>query len=377
MPNNILDKIKALIKKEEEVVLKALDEEQRLFLGVVLEPESYDLHKDIYSADAIKKACAQEQQYLQSNVQHSVQVDDSVMTVTKSFIQEVDAKIGEEVIKAGTWLREAKIKSDPLWEAVKKGEFTGWSIGCSAQCDDVPVNCIKSEEDIEKAKWDHQKFQRLDNFDFSANGAHIALVDRAANGFKALVIKSVEAQEEPKPIVKEVEPQKPVVDPIVAKSNNGDNSPMSDNVEVIKAEDVEAMIKKAVEASEASFKVELEKSEAKISKFEEAEEVRKQAKFDALATKYAVLGDVEGIADVLKGMEGAEGSEKVLALLDSALETLDKADLLKEEGVDGEGEALTSAEELKKLADALAVEKSITIQKAMVEIAQARPDLVK
>lgn len=374
----ILEKLKAFIQSEEEdekIVLKSVDEEHRLFLGVVLEPEEYDLHKDIYSGEAVRKACELEQSYLQSNVQHVAQVDNSVVEVTKSFIQEVEATIGDQVIKAGTWLREAKIHNDSLWEAVKKGEFTGWSIGCTAQCDDVPVSCIKSEEDIEKAKWDREKFQRLDNFDFSAEGAHIALVDRAANGWKALVIKSADPVEE-KPVVKE-EDKATKPEPVVAKSNDGDKPKMSDDVKVMKAEDVEALITKAIEATKSEFQGKLDEQASQIEKHEAAEEVRKEAKFAAMTKKYEVLGDVEGVAEVLKGLEAVEGFDKLIALLDSAVTSVSKADLMEEQGSSEEGEDLSSMEELKKLAAVKASEKSISISKAMVEVAAERPDLVK
>lgn len=438
MPS-LKEKLKNLLKSEEEIVLKSVDEEHRLFLGVVLEPEEYDLHKDIYSADAIRKACESEQEYLQSNVQHSLQVGSDVMDVTKSFIQEVEATIGNQVIKAGTWLREAKINNDLLWEAVKKGEFTGWSIGCSAKCDDVPVDCIKSTDDIEKAKWDHSKFQRLDDFDFSTPGAHIALVDRAANGWEALVIKSAPQEDEDikfdlesveKELLKRLDIESiskqdgdegPMVSmslskllqiafyvygedadfvanaitksedsdklitevsellkdgllgsPIVAKPNNGENPKMSDE-NVVKAADVQAMIDKAVKGTKA----ELEKSVARIEKFEAAEEIRKELKFSKMAEGYQALGDVEGLGEVLKSLSETEGFDKVLGLLDSAVETINKSALLDEEGDSGEGEVLSNLETLKKLAAAKAEEDGITIQKAMTLVAAEKPELLK
>ena len=442
-----IDKVKDLISSEEKVVLKSVDEDQRLFLGVVLEPEEYDLHKDIYSEDAIRKACESEQEYLQSNVQHTLQVGSDVMEVTKSFIQEVEATIGEQVVKAGTWLREAKINNDPLWESVKSGEFTGWSIGCSAKCDDVPLDCIKSEGDIEKAKWDHSKFQRLDNFDFSAEGAHIALVDRAANGWEALVVKSAPEDVEPKfkfdiaEVEKELLKKLDVesiskqeeggVGPMVSmslsqllqvafymysedadivassivksedkdklieevaslinkdgllgspKHNNGEKPKMSDE-QVVKAADVQAMIEKASEVHKAEMKelkADIEKRDAQLQSFEDAEEVRKSAKYGAMAKVYESLGDTEGLGEVLKSLSSVEGFDKVIALLDSAADTISKEALLNEEGAGGEGVVLESMQELTKLAEAkVAANPEMTIQKAKVEVAIERPDLVE
>lgn len=431
--------------KDDKVVLKALDEEQRLFLGVVLEPEEYDLHKDIYSAEEIRKACDSESQYLQSNVQHSVQVDTDVMEVTKSFIQEVEAIIGDKVIKEGTWLREAKIHNDDLWEAIKDGEFTGWSIGCTAKCNDVPVDCIKSKDDIKKAKWNPEKFQRLEEFDFSSEGAHIALVDRAANGWEALVIKSapkednkeintVDLESIEKELLKKLDVESiskqdgdmPMVqmslskllqmvfyaweddanaiaesvmkssDEVVEKLsetlkdnlhgstdvdlNKHGEKPNMSKEEVIKAADVEAMINKALEAQAAeveSLKEEVSKSKSELEDFRKAEDIRKDAKFNAMAEGYSSLGDIEGLGQVLKSLEGKEGFDKIVGLLDSAVETVSKGALLDETGSDGEGSSLSSFEELEKLAEAKAAEVGCTIQKAFTLVAQERPDLVK
>jgi len=401
MPN-LVDKLKALISSEEKVVLKSVDEEQRLFLGVVLEPEVYDLHSDIYSAEAIRKACGNEQQYLQSNVQHTTQVDDSVMTVTKSFIQEVDAVIGEKVIKAGTWLREAFIKSDYVWDKVRDGTYNGWSVGCRASCDDVPLDCIKSAEDLEKSTWDRNKFQRLDDFNFSAPGAHVALVSGAANGWEGLVIKSAESpQDAPSGADKELlkrldiesiskqdggeelmvsmplskllqiafmawEEDADTVAASVVKSaeadgftdevtglvngllgspsgatlsgtssgrpapqvakSNGENPKMSDEkVEVMKQADVEAMINKALETQKSEFESEIQKRDKRLESFEKAEDARKTIKFEAMEEGYKALGNVEGLGEVLKSLEATEGFDKVLALLDSAKETISKS----------------------------------------------------
>ena len=447
----LLEKARELVSaiKNEDVVLKSVDEDQRLFLGVVLEPEEFDLHKDIYSSEEIRKACESEREYLQSNVQHSIQVDSTVMEVTKSFIQEVEATIGDQVVKAGTWLREAKIHNDSIWDCVKSGEFTGWSIGCTAKCDDVPVDCIKSEEDISKAKWDTEKFQRLEGFDFSSPSAHIALVDRAANGWEALVIKSapediktefkLDINEVEKELLKKLdvesiskqedgdmgptvsmplsmflqvafnvwsedadvvtnsivksEDKDKLIDAVaslikkdgllgstdVDKPNNGEKPKMSEEA-IVKAADVQAMIEKALKVQSdelEAVKADIEKRNVQLKAFEDAEEVRKSAKFGAMAEGYKTLGDIEGLGEVFKTLSSNEDFEKVLALLDSAVDSVSKSALFDEDGSDGEGAEMTSYEELNKLAEAKAEAENITIQKARVAIANERPDLVK
>jgi len=118
------------------VVLKKVDADQRLILGVVLEPDAFDLHNDIYTADEVRKACENfNANCMRGNVEHLVNTDSLV--VTKSFILEVDATIGEQVVKAGSWLIEMKVNNDELWELTKSGDFTGFSIGGKARIEDI------------------------------------------------------------------------------------------------------------------------------------------------------------------------------------------------------------------------------------------------
>ena len=116
--------------------MKKVDSEQRKILGVVLEPDSFDLHNDIYSAEEVRKACENyNTNCLRGNVEHLVNTDK--LAVVKSFILEVDATIGEQPVKAGSWLMEMKVNDDTLWDMVKSGDFTGFSIGGKAAIEDI------------------------------------------------------------------------------------------------------------------------------------------------------------------------------------------------------------------------------------------------
>ena len=140
--NNILDMLVLEegkeMNSETPLVMKKVDLEERRILGVVLEPEVYDLHKDIYSAEDVELACkCFEEHCMQPNLQHMVNLQNGAVTIEKSFIQPVDCQIGEQVVKAGSWLQQWKINDDDLWEAVKNGDFTGFSVGCLAVYEDI------------------------------------------------------------------------------------------------------------------------------------------------------------------------------------------------------------------------------------------------
>lgn len=122
--------------KDSDLVMKKVNEEEQLVLGVVLEPETVDLHNDIYSADEIRKACDNfNTSCMQGNIDHEYNTDD--LEITKSFVLEVDAKIGDQDVKEGSWIMEMHVKKEEDWKKVKNGDFTGFSIGGFAQVQDI------------------------------------------------------------------------------------------------------------------------------------------------------------------------------------------------------------------------------------------------
>jgi hypothetical protein len=118
------------------MVYKQFQEDEQLVLGVVLQPEVEDLHKDIYSAEEIAKAAKSFDEHCnQGNLEHMINTDD--LEVTKSFILPVDAVIGEQEVSEGSWVMEMKVHSEDLWQSVKDGNFTGFSVGCGAYHEDL------------------------------------------------------------------------------------------------------------------------------------------------------------------------------------------------------------------------------------------------
>lgn len=113
-------------------VTKAVNEELKQGTFLVLSPEEVDLHGDIYSAEEIRKACHNFNQFcMKANLLHLVET--STFSIVESYISPVDMILGETIIKAGSWLTVLQFWDDEIWEDVKKGSFTGVSVGCSAQ----------------------------------------------------------------------------------------------------------------------------------------------------------------------------------------------------------------------------------------------------
>ena len=143
-------------------LIKGTDpDDERFVLGVVLEPEVVDAQGDIYSAEEVRQAahrfmeelwpasqCHPSDSPLRGSrpvsslreeavvgglgLMHRFRVNGQVK-VLESYLAPTDFEMGEVKVRKGTWLLAVRILSDALWEQVKAGELTGFSIGGSAR----------------------------------------------------------------------------------------------------------------------------------------------------------------------------------------------------------------------------------------------------
>ncbi len=115
-------------------LLKGTDPtDERYVLGIVLEPEVIDAQGDIYSADEIREAAHRfMEEFGGLGLMHRLRVNDEVK-VLESFLAPTDFALGDTSVRKGTWLLAVRVLGDELWEKVKSGELTGFSIGGSAR----------------------------------------------------------------------------------------------------------------------------------------------------------------------------------------------------------------------------------------------------
>ncbi len=115
-------------------LLKGVDpSDERFVLGIVLEPEVVDAQGDIYSPDEIRQAAHRfMEEFGGIGLMHRLAVNDQVK-VLESYVAPVDFEIAGVPVKKGTWLLGVRVLSDELWEQVKEGKLTGFSIGGSAR----------------------------------------------------------------------------------------------------------------------------------------------------------------------------------------------------------------------------------------------------
>ncbi len=130
-----------LEKRAVRILKKKATVEERIVYGVVLEPDTEDSQTDVYSADEIRKtAHGFMEGYRSGNYlahQHDGKDITGQLLVLESFIAPVDFEVEGldgtvEKVKKGTWLMATRILDDGLWEDIKKGLVTGYSIGGDA-----------------------------------------------------------------------------------------------------------------------------------------------------------------------------------------------------------------------------------------------------
>ncbi|QRK08554.1 DNA adenine methylase [Archangium violaceum] len=116
------------------LLLKGLDpNDERYVLGIVLEPEVVDAQGDIYSTEEIRRAAHRfMEEFGGLGLMHRLRVNGQVK-VLESYLAPTDFTVGEVQVRKGTWLLAVRVLSDELWERVKNGALTGFSIGGSAR----------------------------------------------------------------------------------------------------------------------------------------------------------------------------------------------------------------------------------------------------
>jgi len=105
------------------------DTENHYVTGIVYEPMEEDSHGNYMTAEEITKAAY----WFAKNgdkvdLQHSFEPLENAVVV-ENWIAKADFKIGNEVIKEGTWLMTVEVTDPNIWQDIKKGKITGFSMG--------------------------------------------------------------------------------------------------------------------------------------------------------------------------------------------------------------------------------------------------------
>ena len=119
-------------------VVKSLDDEKHLATWIVLSPDEVDLHGDTYTADEVEAACHNYNiNCMKANLEHLLMVDNNEAFVVESYINPSEFKLDDTLVKKGAWLQTWKIPDEYIWKGVKEGHYTGLSIQCLANTEDL------------------------------------------------------------------------------------------------------------------------------------------------------------------------------------------------------------------------------------------------
>lgn len=133
--------------------------EERVVAAAVLVPDIPDLHGDQYDGPTVRMAAYYfMEHYLQDrrhgiDVMHNGKIIPNAIRVIQSFVLDeettypVDVPVADEehlsrerkdlTYPADTWIIYARVLSDELWEDIKKGKYTGWSMAGLARVQEV------------------------------------------------------------------------------------------------------------------------------------------------------------------------------------------------------------------------------------------------
>lgn len=100
--------------------------DQQIVYGIVSEPDTIDLQGDRLSKEEIEKACHRfmlTSQRIGKEHEGPAKAD-----IIESYIAPLDFTCGGQTVRKGSWVMAVKIHDPDLWEAVKSGNITGFSI---------------------------------------------------------------------------------------------------------------------------------------------------------------------------------------------------------------------------------------------------------
>lgn len=152
-------------------ILKA-DAGSHFVTGIVYEPMVEDTDGNYMTEDEITKAA----HWFAKNgnkvdLQHSFEPLDGAVVV-ESSVTKCDMELEGQTIKKGTWLMTVEIQDEDIFQAIEKGEITGFSMGGSGVYSEIDVDITDPENPIEKgkAKGIFKQFAKLFGFDVVEKG---------------------------------------------------------------------------------------------------------------------------------------------------------------------------------------------------------------
>ncbi|MDP8527895.1 XkdF-like putative serine protease domain-containing protein [Bacillus subtilis] len=267
-------------QKEVKVLAKEADE-QKLVYGIVYEPDTVDAHGDFMTAAEIEKAA---HGFLKDareiDKQHDFQ--GGVGEVVESYVAPADFEMNGETIKKGSWVLVTKA-SEEIWEEIKKGEITGYSMAGIADIAKQEEKPVSQEKHDEKGL-----FNLLKNFFVGKqHQSYEEPVEKAGRKFSASNLQEIKSAH-------------------TALGNLLSQVETEGEEEEMNAEDVAKSIEEALEPIKKQL-AELEKGEDPKKKKDEEKTAEEE---EAEKLKKAITDAVQPLADRIEAIEKSRGISK-------------------------------------------------------------------
>lgn len=120
----------SVVAKNYVPILKT--DEERFVLGIVLEPETVDAQKDIYSASEVRDAAHKFMADFQNLGLMHREIVTGRVKILESYVAPAEFTLDGTSVKKGTWLLAVRVTDDALWKEIQTGGLTGFSIGGNA-----------------------------------------------------------------------------------------------------------------------------------------------------------------------------------------------------------------------------------------------------
>ena len=114
---------------ETQSPILAKSEKKQIAYGVVYAPDVVDTQGDFMKAETIEQAAHDYMLKSQAvDKEHTFEVLDGAKIV-ESYIAPCDMELGGTKIVKGSWVMGTKVTNDEVWQQIKKGEISAYSIG--------------------------------------------------------------------------------------------------------------------------------------------------------------------------------------------------------------------------------------------------------
>jgi len=118
-----------LVKKDFQVPLFKVSEEEQIVGGIVYEPMREDVQGDYATEKEIRDACYYYMEHSKKfKLQHKGQQITQKINILENYITPADFEVNKQKVKKGSWILIIRILNASIWKDIREGKITGFSM---------------------------------------------------------------------------------------------------------------------------------------------------------------------------------------------------------------------------------------------------------